>query len=39
MSLLPFLRRVKKAATDDDRDDGCVREKLSCVPSKVNTIQ
>ena len=30
MSLLPFLRRVKKA-TDGDKDD---REKLSCVPSK-----
>ena len=30
------LRRVKKAATDDDRDDHCVREKSSCVPSKVD---
>ena len=36
MSLLLFLHRVKKVATDDDRDDGCVREKLSCVPSKVD---
>ena len=36
MSLLLFLHRVKKAATDDDRDDGCVREKSSCVPSKVD---
>ena len=36
MSLLLFLHRVKKAATDDDRDDGCVREKSSCMPSKVD---
>ena len=35
MSLLPFFSRVKKAATDD-RDDGYVREKSSCVPSKVD---
>ena len=36
MSLLLFLHRIKKAATDDDRDDGCVREKSSCMPSKVD---
>ena len=35
--LLPFLRSVKKATTDDGRNNGCVRKLSSCVPGKVES--